>query len=582
MMDPAQAAGNLKIDYTLSFPQAQTHYVEVEMNISGITQPTIDLKLPVWTPGSYMVREYAKHLESFSAENAGKSLIFKKTDKSTWRVSLAGAKSLKVKYSLYCFEMSVRNNYVTSAQGFIVGASTFLYPAGAIANASTVHIKPYKGWDKVSTSLDKVGDDQFTVVAPNYDILYDSPIEVGNQDVFGFKSGNTEYEIAMCLGGNYDRERMKKDLKILVEKETAIFGENPNKRYVFLVHNYSKSGGGIEHLSSTVLQVVRNQYGSEGGYQRFLALAAHEHFHLWNVKRLRPIALGPFNYDVENYTTNLWIAEGFTAYYDNLVVHRMGLYSDDNYLKMITSDMNLIDNTPGSRVQPLAEASFDAWIKYYRPTENSVNAGISYYSKGSIVAMMFDLEIIKGSKGKYSLDDAMKHLYNEYYKVKKRGYTDAEFKAGVEKFAGTKVDDIYNKYITGLDAMDYNKYLAYAGLKAVDSLAETNVPTLGITMSPPGTKPMIATVLRGSAAWNDGLNVNDEITAVDGQPFTTLRAITTNRKVGDKVTLSVLRDGLPYSIPVTLLRNNQVRYDIVSVPNPTAEQVAVKTKWLKQ
>src|SRR6201999_4282340 len=177
-----------------------------------------------------------------------------------------------------------------------------------------------------------------------------------------------------------------------------------------------KGGGGLEHLSSTVLGASRDNYASDGGYRGFLSLVAHEHFHLWNVKRLRPIALGPFDYDNENYTTDLWIAEGFTTYYQDLIVHRTGLYPTDNYLKVLGDEISLLENQPGAKIQTLAESSYDAWIKAYRPNENSVNSTISYYNKGAEVAMMLDLEIINDSKGKYSLDDVMKYMYDTYYK----------------------------------------------------------------------------------------------------------------------------------------------------------------------
>ena len=241
-----------------------------------------------------------------------------------------------------------------------------------------------------------VNNDPFTRYASDYDILFDSPIEVGNQDVFGFQVGGTKYEVAMCGPGNYVKARLTKDMPQVIEHEVAIYGENPNKHYVFIVHNASRGGGGLEHLSSCVLGAARDSYTNESGYQGFLALVAHEHFHLWNVKRLRPIALGPFDYDNENYTTDLWIAEGFTAYYQDIIVRRTNLYPPDNYLARLAANVNYLANQPGSKVQPLSEASFDAWIKLYRPNENSANNTISYYNKAlAAMALIFDLEIIK-------------------------------------------------------------------------------------------------------------------------------------------------------------------------------------------
>jgi predicted metalloprotease with PDZ domain len=578
----SEAAGTLQISYTVSFPEAQAHYADIEMEIKGLAQPKLDLKLPVWTPGSYLVREFSKNVESFTASSGSKDVNVTKTRKNIWQLNTQGLSSVKVKYRFYAFEISVRTAFIDVTHAFLSTSGMFFYPEGGLNLPSTIKIKPYKNWNKVSTSLEMVGNDPFTVKAPNYDILFDSPIEVGTQDVFGFNVGNTQYEVAMYGGGTYDKDRLKKDMAKIIEEEMAIFGENPNKRYVFIVHNYARGGGGLEHLSSTVLGASRNTYSSEAGYEGFLGLVAHEHFHLWNVKRLRPIALGPFDYDNEVYTTNLWIAEGFTAYYDNLTVRRTGLFPVEHYLGALAGDFNTIDNTPGTQVQPLSQSSFDAWIKGYRPDENSINTGISYYNKGAVVGMMMDLEIINATQGRQSLDDVMRYMYNEYYKTKKRGYTDAEFKAAVEKFAGKKMDDFYAKYVNGVDAMDYNKYLAYAGYRAFDEYADLNAPDLGIRMLPVAAgRYKVSSVLRGTSAWVDGINVNDELVSVDGVAATDPKNLIAGKQVGDKIQVAVIRDGLPLTIPVTLLKNKNVKYTIQGRTDLTPQQIAVRKKWLK-
>ncbi|MCJ8208202.1 PDZ domain-containing protein [Mucilaginibacter sp. RS28] len=574
------AVNNVQIKYEVSFSEPQAHYADIEMTLSGLAQKAVDLKMPVWTPGSYLVREFAKNLEGFSAEAKGKPVEFVKTRKNIWHINIQGLSSIKVKYRIYAFEISVRTAFIDQTHAFLSTSGMFLYPDGMLKHPSTIHITPYKNWNKVSTSLEMVNNDPFTRTAPDYDILFDSPIEIGTQDVFDFKAAGVNYEVAMYGGGNYDKERLKKDMAHVIELETAVFGENPNKHYTFIVHNYNKAGGGLEHLSSTVLGMSRNSYNTEAGYQGFLSLVAHEHFHLWNVKRLRPIALGPFDYDNENYTTNLWIAEGFTAYYDNLIVHRTKLYSTENYLGILAADFNVVDNTPGTKMQPLAYASYDAWIKAYRPDENSINTGISYYNKGAVIASLLDLEIINDSNGKYSLDDVMRYMYNEYYKVRKRGYTDAEFKLALEKFAGKNLDDFYKKYINGVVPIDYNHYLNYAGYQVKDEFAGTENPTLGVKFPAAGNALKVAAVLRGSAAWVSGISVNDEIKAIDGQEVTDKKKLLDGKKVGDKVVVTVVRDGASLDIPVTLLRDTDVKYKIESVSSPSEKQLAVRKKWL--
>jgi predicted metalloprotease with PDZ domain len=577
----SRAQSTATISYNVSFPEAQAHYADIEMHISGLKQNILDLKMPVWTPGSYLVREFAKGVESFSADAGGKSITSPKINKNTWRINSKGISALTVKYRVYAFEISVRTSFIDATHGFLSTTGVFIYPANMLHQPAIIHIKPYKGWDKVSTSLEMVNGDPFTRISPNYDILFDSPIEVGNQDIFGFDANGVKYEVCMYGGGSYDKERLKKDIHKIVDEEAAIYGENPNKHYVFIVHNHLKGGGGLEHLSSTVLGGSREAYSTEKGYQNFLTLVAHEHFHLWNVKRLRPIALGPFDYEKENYTTNLWIAEGFTEYYQEIAVRRTNIYPPENYLNALAGEFNTLENLPGKNVQTVAESSFDAWIKAYRPNENSNNATISYYNKGAIIGMMLDLDIINSTKGVHSLDDVMKYMYTEYYKTQKRGYTDAEFKKALEKFAGKKLDDFYKQYINGLSPVDYSKYLGYAGYKITDELANNNEPTLGVTTGTTFNKKVIVTgVARGTSAYIDGINVNDEIAAIDDIPVTDATTLLDGKKAGDKISVSIIRDGLPITLPVTLLKNARVKYKIESVDSPGPQQLVVRKKWL--
>ena len=570
-----------RITYTVTFPYAQAQYADIEMNISGLKQNTLILKMPVWTPGSYLVREFEKNVESFSVSENGESVPFVKTRKNWWSINLHGKTSITVKYRVYCKEISVRTSTVDASHAFLSSTGIFMYPEDMLHNSSTIHILPYKGWTKISTSLDMVNNDPFTRYAPNYDILFDSPIEVGNQDVFNFKAAGINYEVCMVGGGNYDQEKLKTDMAKIVEQETAVYGENPNKHYVFIVHNYSFSGGGLEHLSSCVLGPVRDRYNTPAGYQGFLTLVSHEHFHLWNVKRLRPIALGPFDYDNENYTTDLWIAEGFTAYYEDITLRHAGLIDSANYLNVLSNDINSVENAAGRKYQSLSEASYDAWIKAYRPDENTANTTISYYNKGSVIAMLLNLEIINDSNAKYSLDDVMRYMYTEYYKTKKRGYTDSEFKAGLEKFAGKNLDAFYKKYVYGTDDIDYNKYLGYAGYQASDELAAVNEPYLGAASTNAGGKIIVTSVSRNNPAWIAGINAEDQVTAIDGNTVTSMQNALNDKKPGDKITVTVLRDGISMDMPVTLVRNPQVKYKISSLATVTPKQLMVRNKWLK-
>ncbi|WP_234461926.1 M61 family metallopeptidase [Pedobacter segetis] len=570
----AKAENVANIAFEVSFTEPQAHYADVKMTIDNINKNDILVKMPVWAPGSYLIREFSKNVESFKASSG-----VEKISKNTWKINTKGKKSVTINYRVYCFEVSVRTSFIDDSHAFLSPTGIFMYVDGRLAEPATVSINPFKGWDKVSTGLEKTDGKSFTYYAKNFDWLFDSPIEVGTQDVFDFDVVGVKYEVAMVGGGNYDKERLKTDISKIIEKETDIFGENPNKRYVFIVHNYLSGGGGLEHLNSTVLGATRDGYQNEKIYKSFLGLVAHEHFHLWNVKRLRPIALGPFNYDEENYTTNLWIAEGFTAYYDNLITERAKLINTDEYLDMIQQDINAIENSQGNKVQSLSDASFDAWIKYYRPNENSGNTTVSYYNKGSLIACMLDLAIIKKSEGKQSLDDAMRYAYNEFYKKKNRGYTDAEMKLVFEKYTGENLDTFYADYINGTKSLDFNKYLGYAGLTLVDRTPITKQPYLGITVSK-SNKNEIAFVSRNSSAWDSGLNVNDQVLAINGQRTTDVLKDVANLDINKDAEFVVGRDGILKTIIVKFKPSTSKNMVIQEVEKPTDAQKTVLEKWL--
>ncbi len=589
MTTAASIQAQTNIAFEVSFTEPQAHYVDVEMKYKS-TRPILSyqpstIKMPVWTPGSYLVREFSKNVEGLQAWGGkGNLLKTEKTAKNTWAVYDNPGEQVTVKYRVYANEISVRTSFVDVSHAFLSPTGIFMYVDNTINNPTTVTIKPFKNWTKISTGLEPVSGKPNMFQAVDFDILFDSPIEVGNQDIFEFTAAGVKHEVAMYGGGNYNKEALQRDMAKIVTEETIVFGENPNKRYVFIVHNFQSYGGGLEHLNSTVLGASRMNYTNEKDYKGFLGLVAHEYFHLWNVKRLRPKALGPFDYTAENYTPNLWIAEGFTAYYDNLMLRRTSFYSPEKYLDLIAGDISAVENQPGNRVQPVSEASLDAWIKYYRPNENSKNSTISYYDKGSLIGMIMDLEIIGATKGQKSLDDVMKAMYEEYYKKQKRGYTDAEFKVMAEKVAGKSLDKIYADYINGTNPINYPDYLGYAGLLLSNENQGKNTPYLGIASAVKEGQLTITHVSRGKAAWKDGLNVNDEIVGIDGYRITSvdeLDKMISSKKVGDKINVLISRDGILQTIEITLTANPNAKYKITVDDKASPEQLAVRKKWLK-
>lgn len=579
----AQALAAPRLSYKLATPQPQTHYFEVEMQLQDFKGKFIDLKMPVWAPGSYLVREFPKHVESFTATAGTQPLKSEKIDKNTWRVYSGKNREVKVFYKVYAYELTVRTSFVDEMHAYLNGSSVFMYPAGYKELPSEVTVVPYGNWNQISTSLPTVGGDKWKLRADNYDILADSPMEIGTHKILNFEAAGVQHEVAMFGDSNYDDARLVADMKRIVEASTRVFGEHPVKgKYVFIIHNVLNGGGGLEHLNSTTLQVKRWGYQPESSFHGFLALVAHEYFHLWNVKRLRPAPLGPFNYDAENYTTLLWVSEGCTSYYDDLLVCHAGFYKPERYLEIMGSAITNVENTPGVKVQTLAESSFDAWIKSYRPNENSRNAEISYYSKGALMGMLLDLEIMHQTKGAKTLDDVFRNMYQKYYKKLDRGFTEAEWKAELEKVAGTNLDGFFRDYVHGTVTPDYARYLAYAGINLVNTNAGSQDAALGATTTSNDGKVMVTQVVRNGSAWKGGLNVNDEIISLNGYRITDdLNKSISGRQPGEKINLIVNRDGRLLSIDLVLEKNQNVRFRLEKMPQPTSQQQAVYNKWFR-
>lgn len=574
---------NSSIDFQISFMEPQAHYVEVEMQIQGFANTYLDVKMPVWTPGSYLIREFAKNIEQVSAKtDNAEDLNIYKVSKNTWRIDNP-SNNLKINYRIYSFEKSVRTNFIDDSHAFLSPAGTFLYVDGYLDHAVNVHIDLPKYWTKISTGLAEIEGRTNSFYAENYDILFDSPIEIGNQDTWTFDAAGIPHEFAMVGVGSYDKDQLSQDIKKIVEEETKLWGSNPNDRYVFITHNYQSGHGGLEHLNSTVLASGRNAYSNSIGYTNFLSLVAHEYFHLWHVKRLRPKALGPFNYEEENYTSLLWIFEGFTAYYDNLITRRCNFRDETDYLQALVSEFNMVLNKPGHLVQSVGLSSFDTWIKHYRPDENSQNSSISYYNKGAMLACMLDLSIISQTNGEKRLDQVLQAAYKQFYLIEGRGIEEAEFKKLAEDITGTNLSPVFDA-VYNCEEIDYNAYFNLVGYQFIDQNETTQTASLGVKVTHHDGRTTIKNVDRNSTAWEYGLNVDDEIVAVNGVRIDPqgreLDLIISNSHVGTELNVMIAREGLIREIQVVLKASDRVSYYIERNPNATVEQRALGDIWL--
>lgn len=558
------------IGYTVSMPKPWTHLLEVEMRLNWTAMPEkTELKMPVWTPGSYLIREYARHVESFTAKDAnGADLRWQKTNKNTWQIDTKGRQEIVVRYNVYANELTVRTNELNDEHAFFNNAALLMFPKDQLNVASTVKVVPFGNW-KVATGLPRFENQTNVFRAENFDILYDSPFEVSDFKEISFDSQGKPHRIVITGEGNYDLPKIARDTAKIVEQAYKIFGDLPYHDYLFIVN--LRGGGGLEHLNSTALQFNRFNFTTK--YKDFLSLVAHEYFHLWNVKRLKPDTLGPFDYENENYTRLLWFAEGGTAYYESVLLRRADLISAEEFLTARETQILALQNRPGRFETSLEDASFNAWIKYYRPDENAVNNQISYYDKGELVNFLLDVEIRKASNGAKSLDDVLRYLYAEYSK-KNKNYAPEDLQKISEMMAGKSLNDFFEKYVRGTEEIDYNAVLNGIGLRFSTGETEIKTAYLGATLKQDGDKLTVASLPKDTPAYEQGLNANDQIIAVDGNRAsqTFLTSYLSERKPNDRIKLTVFRFDQLREIEIVLGGRAKQDFQITAVENPTEDQ----------
>lgn len=573
-----------RITYKLSMPEPNNHQFHVELELSDFNEKQLRVKMPVWAPGSYMVREFSKHINLVHAKNQnGKALKIKKSDKNTWLIDTENAKKIIVNYEVYAFDLTVRTSFLDHTHGYLNGTSIFMYVDGYKNLKGRLDVLPHHSFSDVATSLKSAGDalagdGVFSFRFDDYDQLVDCPIEIGNHQKFEFTAAGIKHRVVIYGEGNHDIERLKIDMARICNVTTAVFGSNPNDSYLFIIHNTENGGGGLEHFNSTTLNVRRFSY--EGSrYLGFLSLVAHEYFHLWNVKRLRPLELGPFNYDKENYTSLLWVMEGFTSYYDELLLRRADFYTKEQYLKTLFSTINSVENQPGNKIQPVAHASFDAWIKLYHPHENSYNTTISYYSKGQLIGAVIDAMIISTSNGGKSLDDFMRLLFDKYYIKAKRGFKEEEFKKDLEDFVGSNLDNFFKEYIHGTTPLDYESAFESIGLLVVKQ--EKTEAFFGTSLIENNGKLTVSRVQSNSSAQKAGMSAKDEIIAING--FRTNQAgfndFIGRIQVGSAFEIMVSRDGKIMNLKAVMGEITKVNYTYQLDSDPIKAKLA--DVWLR-
>lgn len=571
-----------------------SHYFEVVIDILDFAEKIgpgpIRLVMPTWTPGSYLVREFSRNvldLVAFDIDEDVK-LNTRKLSKNIWEVEPNGATSVRVKYRVFAFEFTVDTSYLDNQHGIINGASVFMYVSGLEKEEARLTVLPDPEWKVISTGLEltrEEGDGAESFLIPNFDILVDSPIEVGNQQVHSFEAGGVKHEVSIFSQREFDQEKFVSDLKKIVETELQVFSQIPYKRYTFLVDFAGDNYGGLEHLNSThcIAPIYRLEPIQE--YRQLLSLFSHEFFHAWNVKRMRPIGLGPFNYTGETYTKSLWIAEGITSYYDDLIIRRAGIYSVGEYLEAFCSNINMMKSLPGRKWQSAEESSFDTWIKHYRQDENSPNVLSSYYVQGTVIGWMLDMEIMHASGAKKNLDIALKTLYQQTFAKENRGYSDEEFERVCQDVIGSDaVKEIFNSRVRGREDINFDKYLSYAALRLGPKKPQPEQGFLGVKTKQDSGRLLVSSVLAQSPAEACGLSTSDEIVAIDGLRMdgSKLAWYMANREPESQVRITISRFGVLQELSSEVTFKPVMEYRISKMDDASENEKALYRFWLGQ
>ena len=558
--------------YTVGLAAPGRHVADIELELP-VAGERVDLALPAWCPGSYLIRDYARFVRDLEATgDDGVRRKVTKLDKTTWRVDTAGLARLTVRYGIYGHDLTVRTNHIDETHAFLHGPATFVYPTHLRDESVAVAIAAPEGWT-VTTALAREGD-RYT--AGSIDELFDHPIHVGPVQTLAVPA-KVPVELAIwgvrAPGGQYDEARLAQDLAAIVDDHVARFGEAPFAKYTFLLMLAHDSYGGLEHRASSVNLFHPHFAATRKAYEGLLELLSHELFHAWNGKRIAPKPLLDFDFTREAYTPCLWVMEGITSHYDRFALRTSGRITAKSFLDKVLDDWARLVATPGRTRQSLEQSSFDAWIKLYKPDESNLNTTVSYYLKGGLAMVALDLQIRRRTEGARSLDDVLRLLWTRHGKPGE-AHPD-ELQPLFEEATGLALGDVFARQIRGTDDPELAEELAGVGLELRGSPDPAQVADglhavwLGATTT--GIK--VTGVFDGSPAQAAGLSPGDEIIAIDGFRTTgdgDLRSLPATRAPGDRVKLAVFRRHRLVELTVALGVAPPTRWEIVGVAEPGA------------
>lgn len=583
-------SSSVEISYGVAMPKPHQHLFEVSVWVKNWSTGILNLKMPVWTPGSYLVREYARHVQDFQAialSSASESYLpWQKCAKNHWQVATEAVDSILIKYRVFANELTVRTNHLDATHGYFNGAALFFFVEGHQNQAFTLEVEPPAATWEISTTLPLLENSEHKFWVDNFDVLVDSPVEVGIHESYEFLHEDKPHRWVVWGEGNFEAERAIADTKKIIQVEADIYGDGlPYDEYMFLLHLSGSGYGGLEHKESCSLNYPRFGFGKQDSYNRFMQLVAHEFFHLWNIKRIRPKALETFDYENENYTTSLWFAEGVTSYYDLLIPLWADIYDEEFFLESLSKDVTRYLTTPGRWVQPLAESSFDAWIKLYRRDAHSNNNQMSYYLKGAMVALLLDLLIRDRHDNKKSLDDVLQKLWQDFGKAE-IGFTPQQVEAMIADVAGIDLTEFFAKYLHTTEKLPLEDSLSTFGLMLEPVLEKEDKqhPYFGADVKENNNHAVVKSVNQGSPAHTAGIDPGDEILAIAGYRVTTeqLEKRLQNYQAGDTISITIFQQDQLKTLAVTLAEPQPSRYQIKKNPEASEQQKAKLQGWLQR
>jgi len=569
------------IEYTVSLNAPQTQTFQVTMLVRSVSARTLDVALPVWRQGRYAVLNPAGTVRSVTAAAAnGRPLPIVKTDKTTWRIDTEGTPEIVVRYTVYANSLNDRTRHVDDTHAFLSGATVFMYVPDRRGDPLLVRFDAPANWE-IACGLDAAPGDSRTLLAPDYDVLIDSPIEIGIHERATFDVDGKRHDIVVWGEVAFDSDRLERDFAKIVRAEASIFGSIPYDRYVFLIHLAPGLSGGTEHLNSTIMQMPPQALESELQYRNALSLAAHEMFHTWNVKQLKPAALRNIKLSGENYTDLLWFCEGTTSYYDELVLARAGLVAPDTYLKTVADAIYQRRARPGALVQSLAESSFDAWIKFNNPTPDDINATVSFYESGALASLLLDLELRRRSSNHVSLDTLMRAMY-ESFPSSGPGFTTGDLTQTLNRLTDTRFEDFVQRHIQGVGDYPFEDLFPVVGLEMLPLSRGTRAYS-GMSVQEVNGANVVRFVLADGPAYQAGVNAGDEVVTLNGRKFKAAEItphLEQNMSPGDTVWLQVMRRNRLRRIDFKLGTKPNPRWEFRKLRSATEKQRAAYASWL--